>query len=185
MEDCLNRKSGQGLSRKIAKEASVELHECYQCGKCSAGCPMAHAMDIMPRQIVRYMQLGMMKEVLDSKSIWLCASCETCVERCPHSINLPGLMERSRMEAKKQGRVAVDEVDKFTEIFLLNVKAFGKSQEAILEGLYNVSTKNFMQDMNNVPHMLKHKIVGPEIHTVKDRAKVREIMAKSLEGEKR
>lgn len=180
MDDTLNKKSGKKLAEKIAREADVKLHDCYQCGKCTAGCPMAHAMDIMPRQIVHYMKLGNMDEILDSKSIWLCATCYTCVDRCPHSINIPGLMEKSRMEAKKQGRIGVKEVDKFTDIFLGNVKTFGKSQEVILEGLYNVSTGNFTQDMINTPHMLKHKIIRPELNMVNDRAKVREIMGKSL-----
>lgn len=180
MDDYLNEKSGRWKAEKIADASEVELHKCYQCGKCTAGCPMAHAMDVMPRQIVRYMQLGMMDEVLESKSIWLCASCHTCVERCPHSINIPGLMENARIRAKAEGNVAVKEVDKFNEIFLTNVKVFGKSQEVILEGAYNLTTGNLVQDMNNVPHMLKHKIVGPQVHTVKDRQKVREVMAKSL-----
>ena len=186
MDDILNKKPGRKLAERIAKDAGVKLHECYQCGKCSAGCPMAHAMDIMPRQLVHYMKLGKMDEVLESKTIWLCATCHTCVDRCPHSINIPGLMEQSRMEAKKQGSIAVKEVDKFTDIFLGNVKTFGKSQEVILEGIYNLTTGNFTQDMNNTPHMLKHKIIRPEVNVVNDRAKVKEIMAKSLKrGEDR
>ena len=58
MEAILTTDNGSELANKIADEADVRLHECYQCGKCTAGCPMAHAMDIMPRQIVRYMQCG-------------------------------------------------------------------------------------------------------------------------------
>lgn len=166
----------------IASEAEVKLHECYQCGKCSAGCPMAESMDLMPRQVVRYLQLGKIENVLKSKSIWMCASCHTCVERCPHSINLPGLMEESRMEAKKRGYVALRDVDKFNNIFMENVKIFGKSQEVILEGLYNVTSGHFLQDMKHVPHMLKHKIVGPEVHVVKGINEVREIIEKSTKS---
>lgn len=43
---------------QISKQAKVNLHDCYQCGKCSAGCPMAEAMDLPPQQIMRLLQMG-------------------------------------------------------------------------------------------------------------------------------
>lgn len=179
MEEQLQQNTGKQLADQIAKEADVALYECYQCGKCSAGCPMADSMDLMPRQLVRYMQIGKMENVLKSKSIWLCASCHVCVERCPHSINIPGLMEQSRMKAKKLGYIGIKEVDRFNDIFMENVKIFGKSQEAVLEGVYNVTTGHLLQDMKHVPHMLKHKIIGPEVNTVKSINEVRDIINKS------
>lgn len=184
MEGALNQNSQKALAQNIAEKAGVNLQDCYQCGKCSAGCPMARGMDLMPRQIVHYMQLGMMTPVLKSKTIWLCAACHTCVDRCPHDINLPGLIEQSRMEAKKRGMIGVQEVDKFTDIFLENVKMFGKNQEVVLEGLYNVTTGHFMQDMKNVPHMLKHKIVGPELSMTKGAAEVKDLMQRAEERSK-
>lgn len=181
MDDYLNRSSGEALAQTIADAGSVPLQDCYQCGKCTGGCPMAGAMDIMPRQIVHYMQLGQMDDVLKSKSIWLCVSCHTCVERCPHNIDLPFLMERARQEAQRRGMCAVPEVRKFNTIFLENVRVFGKSQEAVLEGAYNVSTGRLMQDMGSVPHMLTQKLVRPEVNTVKDRAAVRTLMDRAEE----
>lgn len=185
MDKSLNEENGKALAEKIAEEAGVELHKCYQCGKCTAGCPMAGRMDLMPRQIVQCMKLGMMNEVLKAKSIWLCAACHTCVERCPHDINLPGLMEGARMEAKKRGAIGIPEVDKFTEIFMGNVKVFGRNQEVVMEGLYNVTSGHLMQDMLNVPHMLKHKIIGPQIRMTKGASEVAALInrAEKLEAE--
>ena len=77
MDGCLNQNSQKAMAQRIAKEAGVNLKDCYQCGKCSAGCPMARGMDLMPRQIVHYLQLGMMTPILKSKTIWLCAACHT------------------------------------------------------------------------------------------------------------
>ena len=153
--------------------------ECYQCGKCSAGCPMAHAMDIMPRQVVRLMQCGRVDDVLNSKTIWLCAACHTCVERCPHSIDLPEIIEHARHEAKRQNIIGVKEVDVFTEVFMGNVKAFGKSQEVIVAGLYNTLTLNPLQDMENVPKMLTRGLARPELHMVNDRESVRKLMERA------
>jgi len=166
----------KALSKKIAAESDVKLHECYQCGKCTAGCPMAHAMDVMPRQVVRMLQLGMTEDLMQSKTIWICASCHLCVERCPHEIDIPTLIERTRYEARRRKYCTVREVNVFTEAFLANVELFGKSQEVILEGLYNTLSKNFLQDMNNVPRMVLGGLIKPVLHTVKDKDGVRLLM---------
>ena len=168
--------SSPELSRKIAAAAGVTLSDCYQCGKCSAGCPMAAAMDVQPRQIVRLLQLGMADDLLKSRAIWLCATCHMCADRCPNSIDLPALIEQARYEAKKRNICAVSEVGKFNDIFIENVKNFGKSQETILEGAYNIMTGNFIQDLGSVPHMLRHGIVGPELHTVRNRETLRKLV---------
>ena len=70
-----------------------KILECYQCGKCTAGCPTAFAMDYPPNQILRAIQLGMRDTVLSSKAIWLCASCETCGTRCPQDVDFPRIFE--------------------------------------------------------------------------------------------
>ena len=177
--------SARELSKKIAADAGVTLSNCYQCGKCSAGCPMAESMDIQPHPVVRYLQLGMAMEILKSRTIWLCASCHMCVDRCPNSVDLPALIEHSRYEAKRINLCAVSEVGKFNDIFIENVKNFGKSQEAILEGAYNIMTGNFIQDMSSVPHMLRHGIVGPEVHSVKQRESVRRLVENAQKEDKK
>lgn len=69
---------------------------CYQCGKCSAGCPAVSQMDILPNQIIRLAQLGLQDELTQSKSIWVCASCMTCNTRCPKGINIAEVIEAIR-----------------------------------------------------------------------------------------
>jgi heterodisulfide reductase subunit C2 len=72
------------------------LLACNQCGKCSAGCPVAFSMDLLPNQVIRLAQLGI-EQVLDSQTIWTCAACLTCVSRCPKGIDLPRVMEAMRI----------------------------------------------------------------------------------------
>jgi len=98
----LNNEKNRALAKDIAKASEVALQDCYQCGMCTSGCPMALEMDIMPRHIVRYMQLGEIGDILKSKTIWLCAACYTCKELCPHSISITMLMENARQEAQRQ-----------------------------------------------------------------------------------
>ena len=61
---------------------------CYQCGTCSAGCPVLGALGLMPHQVIRMALLGLKQEVLESSTIWLCASCYLCNERCPQGVEI-------------------------------------------------------------------------------------------------
>jgi len=81
---------------KIQELSGQNLLACYQCGKCSAGCPAVSEMDILPNQIIRYAQLGLKDELLKSKAIWICASCMTCNARCPKGINIAEVIEALR-----------------------------------------------------------------------------------------
>ncbi len=72
-------------------------NSCYQCTKCSAACPVSAAMDLMPHQVIRYLQMGLIDELAESKTPWICASCFTCAARCPRDIDLARMMEGVRL----------------------------------------------------------------------------------------
>lgn len=93
--------------RQVEEISGQELLDCNQCGRCSAGCPVAATMDLLPSQVIRMAQLGM-EEVLESNTIWICASCLTCVTRCPKGVDLPRLMEALRQVALRQGVAKLD-----------------------------------------------------------------------------
>ncbi len=89
--------------RQVETISGQSLLACNQCGKCSAGCPVAFSMDILPSQVIRLGQLGI-EDVLDSQTIWTCAACLTCVARCPKGIDLPRVMEAMRiLKMEKSG----------------------------------------------------------------------------------
>ncbi len=61
------------------------------------------AMDLLPSQVIRLVQLGL-EEALTSETIWLCASCLTCLSRCPRGVDLPRIMEALRqLVLRKEG----------------------------------------------------------------------------------
>jgi len=93
---------------QVEEMSGQDLLACNQCGKCSAGCPVVAAMDVLPSQVIRMAQLGMEDEVLESKTIWICASCLTCVTRCPKGVDLPRLMEAMRQIALRRGVAELD-----------------------------------------------------------------------------
>jgi len=83
--------------KKVEEISGQDLLSCYQCGKCSAGCPMAFAMDILPNQVIRLVQLGMEEDVARAETPGLCASCITCAARCPRGVDLSRVMEAVRL----------------------------------------------------------------------------------------
>jgi heterodisulfide reductase subunit C len=93
--------------RQVEEISGQNLLACNQCGKCSAGCPVVAAMDLLPSQVIRMAQLGM-EDVLEGSTIWICASCLTCVTRCPKGVDLPRLMEALRQIALRQGVAELD-----------------------------------------------------------------------------
>jgi heterodisulfide reductase subunit C2 len=99
------------LVQQVEAISNESLLACIQCGKCSAGCPSAPSMDLLPSQVIRLAQLGI-DDVLDAQMIWACASCMNCVAHCPKGIDLPRIMEALRLIAMRTrgDRIAVDEV---------------------------------------------------------------------------
>ncbi|ATW25112.1 4Fe-4S dicluster domain-containing protein [Candidatus Formimonas warabiya] len=168
--------------KRIQQEAGVNITDCYQCGKCSAGCPVAFAMDKTPRQIIRLLQLGMLEEALQSRTIWLCATCQTCSTRCPRDVDLAALMETVRQTAKKKGIVKEREINLFNDIFLQNLKMFGKSPEVILSALYNLRSGKLFQDVDSVPHLFLTGKAHIMPERTKDMRSVKKIFQKCLEG---
>jgi heterodisulfide reductase subunit C len=129
--------------------------DCYQCGKCTAGCPTAFAMDYPPNQILRAIQLGMRDTVLASKAIWLCASCETCGTRCPQEVDFARVADALRSMAYAEGIKSPEgDIPLFHRIFLGNVKRFGRQFEMAMAALYNLLSGHFVKDLLMAPKLL-------------------------------
>lgn len=144
----------------LAHEINAELGEnpylCYQCVRCTSGCPLADEFDLTPNQVLRSLQLGEDDRVLNSKTIWLCASCHTCVTRCPQAIDLPRINDHLAMEAHKRGiKPKVPEIATFRKVFLRNARFLGRAYELGLIMEMNLRTKQPMKDVPMGLGMLK------------------------------
>src|SRR4030042_568603 len=95
--------SDDSLIRMVEKKADVSLNKCYQCKKCSIGCPVAGQTESPPSEIIRRLQLGAGEELLQTGLIWTCLSCETCYARCPNEINFAGIIDALRSLALERG----------------------------------------------------------------------------------
>lgn len=166
----------QDRVKALEARSGVKLHECYQCGKCTAGCPMAESMDTMPRQIIRFLQLGMLDEALASKSPWVCATCHTCTARCPHEVKICDIMEAVRQEADRAGIHPVRRARLFTKDFLTPLRLFGRSHELSMTILYNVTSGRLTQNFTYLPAMLKGSKLKIIPERIKERGAVKKIM---------
>jgi heterodisulfide reductase subunit A len=81
-----------------------KLKYCYECGICTASCPMAELLgkDYNPRGLLERIFLYP-EDILASDELWLCAWCYRCYRRCPQALKLPEIFLFMRTIAKEHG----------------------------------------------------------------------------------
>jgi heterodisulfide reductase subunit C len=79
---------------RILKQPGGEaLRACFQCGLCTASCPISFIdAHYSPRRTIKRTLLGMRDQVLNDRFIWLCSACFLCQERCPQDVRPPEVM---------------------------------------------------------------------------------------------
>lgn len=102
------------IKQDIELLSGQTLSDCYQCGECTAGCPTAFAMEPVPSQAIRLLQLGHIEEVLNSTGIWICASCNVCGERCPRGVDYGKIADalRTMVLRNKFTHITLETIDK-------------------------------------------------------------------------
>ena len=135
-----------GFAAEVAELAGDSFQLCYQCAKCSSGCPATFAMDYAPHQLIRMVQYGQEEAVLSSATIWVCASCQTCTTRCPNGVDLAHLMDCLRELALEAGvPPAEPEVAAFHRCFLDSVAAYGRVHELTMLGRYKMKSGGLLE----------------------------------------
>ncbi len=133
-----------GFAEQVRKESGVDLDRCYQCLTCTLGCPMARYMDYPPNEVVRMVQLRLKNEVLGCSTIWICASCESCVTRCPNEVNIPHLMDVLHQMALREGvKPKEPNVKNFHDAFMDPVKRFGRQHEGLMSAEHFMRSRDF------------------------------------------
>ncbi|HSF79795.1 MAG TPA: heterodisulfide reductase-related iron-sulfur binding cluster [Anaerolineales bacterium] len=137
------------LARRIQEELGENVYLCYQCVKCTSGCPVAEFFDWQPNQIMRALQLGQEDIALESQTPWLCASCQTCSTRCPQGLDIAAIMDFLTREALACGyKSQVPEVKIMNEAFLREVRLWGRSYELGLITEMKLRTGNLFSDLD-------------------------------------
>jgi len=174
------------FAEQIKNECGENVYSCYQCKKCTLGCPTAYAMRYKPHQLIRAIQLGQKDLVLKDQSIWLCLSCQTCMARCPQNLDFVKVADAARIIAQREEfKVPIPEIAAFNSSFLSLIKRFGRIYEFGLVMLIKLKTKQIMKDVAmGLPLFFKGKF-GLLPHKVKNVNEVQRIFAKVKELESR
>jgi heterodisulfide reductase subunit C len=144
-----------GFVRKVEALSGSSVRRCFQCGKCSAGCPMRSFMEHPPNRIVRLLQLGQYERVLAGRSIWYCASCETCSTRCPNKVDLAAIMDALRkLSWDAQGPSKESYVQLANRLFIDNIRTYGRQYEMRLAAVFNVKSGQFLKDLMLGPKLI-------------------------------
>jgi heterodisulfide reductase subunit B2 len=150
------------LANRVQEEIGQNVYLCYQCIKCTSGCPVAEFFDWQPNQIMRALQLGQEDIALGAETPWLCASCQTCTTRCPQGLDITAIMEFLTREALRRGFPAREpEVDHFNKAFLREVRLWGRSYEpGLMVEMKLRNPKSILDDLGLYTRMVKKMKVG-------------------------
>ncbi len=134
----------------------VDANMCYQCRKCTSGCPLSEFMDMTPTQVIHAVRLGLKDLVLNTNTYWLCVACGACTARCPQETGLLKVMDALTHVAIKDGITPKDPaIAEFYKTGLSIIKNFGMMYEAGTAGLLSLKTGNVGRDMSMGIRMFK------------------------------
>lgn len=160
------------LAALVTRVTHASPLDCYQCGRCAAGCPqnVHDEMDLSPTRVMRLLQLEaafagqeqgaqFALRALSAETPWLCAGCQACTTRCPQNVDIAGTMDVLRQEslerkvASKSKRAR--DIQALHKAFVKGAMKNGRVHELSLVMDYKLRTKHFFQDALLAPGMLK------------------------------
>ncbi|MGQ9679380.1 MAG: 4Fe-4S dicluster domain-containing protein [Candidatus Bathyarchaeia archaeon] len=103
------------IRRLSSESGSSDLSKCFQCGVCTASCPVREVDEkFSPRRVMKLAKLGLKNKLFMSEEIWLCSLCFVCQERCPQNVRPPEVMTVLKNMAAAEG-VAPPQLQKLVE----------------------------------------------------------------------
>ena len=173
------------LARNLQSITGENVMLCYQCKKCTLGCPSAYTMRMKPHELMRAAQLSLTEEIYWSGTIWICLSCETCNTRCPQDINILRVIDGFReISGKFDYYNPQPAVPAMHRIFMGLVERFGRVYELGLALLINLKMMTPFKDIDMASPMFMKGKLKPFPHFSHGAKELRKVMAKIRELEK-
>ncbi|MFW6183731.1 MAG: 4Fe-4S dicluster domain-containing protein [Chloroflexota bacterium] len=85
----MSERVNPNLLLELKDYGAVGAEICFNCGTCTAMCPLGDDEHPFPRNMIRLAQLGLTDELMASTDPWLCYYCGDCAETCPRQAD-PG-----------------------------------------------------------------------------------------------
>jgi len=175
------------LAKRLLRITGENAMLCYQCKKCTLGCPSAYAMKMKPHELMRALQIGLEDKVFWSGTIWICLSCETCNTRCPQGINILKLIDGLRtFSFKREYYNPVPELPIMHHLFLQLVRRFGRIYELGLVFILNLKMVNPLKDIDMAMPMFRRRRLRIFPHRSEGVRELRQVMSrlKAMEEER-
>ena len=174
---------GGALAHEVQTRSGASPMSCYQCAKCSSGCPVAARGGLKPHELVRMVQLDRREVALSSGFIWECTSCQTCITRCPQKVDIAAMNDALRAMSLAEGKVAPGTaVPAFNEIFLKSVRKRGRVYELGLMAAFKLRTGRLFEDAAKAPMMLSKGKLPLLGRSVGGRAQRKAMFRRATEG---
>lgn len=163
--------------RQVESDSGQPVSSCFQCQKCTAGCPVAGFMDFPPHRLHRLVQYGNRSEVLASGSIWLCVGCETCGARCPNGINTSRVADAlKQMAVQGKFRSREKAIPAMHRAFLTGVARRGRMHELTLIRDMRLRSGGLFKDLKLGLRMFKLGKLSLRPEKIKDRKGLKLLM---------
>ena len=154
MSDHASNHHDPSLAGELKRTTGLNVATCYQCGKCTAGCPMSGEMPLGPHQMLRLMQLDEREKLFAEASPWLCLTCETCTSRCPNEVDPARLIDGLReIIFRADPANAPRRIRAFHQAFLQQIKSHGRLFDFGLVFDYKLRTGALFDDVLSAPGM--------------------------------
>jgi len=151
----MTSESRRTLAGEIFEATGVNAATCYQCGKCSAGCPMASESALRPHAVMRLVMQDRREQALTDESIWLCLTCETCSARCPNDCDPARVIDAVRELSIEAGSADMPRtISAFHKAFLEQIRSNGRLHEFGMVMDYKLRSGELMKDVTSAPGML-------------------------------
>ena len=135
------------LQEEILENLGVDIETCLECGKCSGGCSNGHIFDYTPRKIVQLVKMGDEETLSGMDALWICLSCQLCLDRCPSGIDIPRILDYLREKAvKRDVRATRPNAKLFMELMLKEVRDKGRISEVPLMIRFKKKTGQYLKD---------------------------------------
>lgn len=150
----------------------ISASECYQCFRCTNGCPVAEDMDIAPQKIMAYILNDERTRVLSADALWSCLQCFTCSARCPNGIDIARIIEALRRLALETGMASRIDIRDLDAAMIDSVARYGRIWELGVVMRYRLSHRALFKNIPMAFDMVRKRRIGFFPHAIKQRKRV-------------
>jgi heterodisulfide reductase subunit C len=134
---------------KVVERSGTDIRRCFHCQSCGGGCPVSQAMAYRPNGVIRLLQLGRVREALQSSDIWFCIGCNTCSMACPQAIDIAAFMDVMRQMALEEGvPPAETDILSFHREVVGSIHKYGRTHKLEIMMRYKLRQLDMFSDLD-------------------------------------